>query len=102
MTLTRPNPLLFLVAVAVVFAGAVAALSALNPATRDPRPATSPIDDADARAIQAAKFLQQVRATGDPAYYLKAEAVLEPARRTPGVLTELGTLALSRHHFREG
>src|SRR4051794_3010209 len=94
---TRP---LFLLLTAVVFAGAVALFTALHaPAAHGPRPATP---SADERSLIADRDLQRVRETGDASYYVRAEGVLRGVRRTPAVLTTLGTLALARHDFRGG
>ena len=50
-------------------------------------------------------YLQRVRETGDPAYYPKAEGILDEAlRQSPRDLVAtagLGQLALSRHQFRK-
>jgi tetratricopeptide (TPR) repeat protein len=49
-------------------------------------------------------YLQKARETSDPAFLSRAEAVFERARRAarrdPGPLVGLGTLALARHEFR--
>jgi tetratricopeptide (TPR) repeat protein len=100
MTLTRPNPLLLL-AVALAFATGLALFTALDPATRDLRPAT-PAPSADDRALLADTYLQRLRETGDASYYTRAQHVLDGAERTPAVLVSLGTLALARHDFRGG
>ena len=99
LTLRRANPL-FLLLSAVVFAGAVALFSALN----TPAPAfRSPLSQSpDQLSLTADKFLQRVRETGDASYYRRAEAVLRGVKRTPAVLTSLGTLALARHDFKLG
>jgi tetratricopeptide (TPR) repeat protein len=62
-------------------------------------------DDAASYSLLGAAYLQQARETGDPAYYLKAEAVLgEALARAPEdaeTLTTLGTLALAQHRFQD-
>jgi len=62
-------------------------------------------DDIDSLSALGFAYLQRARETGDPGYYPKAEAAL---RRTltlrPGnalATSGLGSLALSRHRFRE-
>src|SRR3954451_17269109 len=95
----RVAPLSLLLS-AVVFAGAVALFTALHaPAARGPQPATP---SADESSLIADRYLQRVRETGDASYYVRAEGVLRGVRRTPAVLTTLGTLALARHDFRGG
>jgi tetratricopeptide (TPR) repeat protein len=91
---------LLVAAIGIAFAVSVAVFGALGETTTPGSEFAVPT--ADERALQASRYLQQVQETGDPRYYLRAEGVLEDARRTPAVLTELGTLALSRHHFGEG
>src|SRR4051794_34425010 len=58
----------------------------------------------DLRVSLASAYLQQVRETGDPAFYARAGGVLAPALRArprdPDVLATAGTLALARHDFR--
>jgi tetratricopeptide (TPR) repeat protein len=98
MALPRRNPLLLL-AVGLAFALALAVFTALDPATRDPRPATP---DANERALQADRYVQKAAATGDPSYYARAEDALRSAPRNAAVLTALGTLSLARHDFRAG
>ena len=62
-------------------------------------------DDVASYAILGAAYLQRARETGDPAYYRKAEAVLDEAlKRDPQhveALIGMGTLALARHQFRD-
>ena len=99
MTLRRANPL-FLLLTALVFAGAVAFFSATND-IRGPRAAGRGLG-ADDRSLIADRYLQRVRETGDASYYVRAEGVLRGVRRTPAVLTSLGTLALARHDFKAG
>jgi tetratricopeptide (TPR) repeat protein len=59
----------------------------------------------DARATLGAAYIQKARESGDPSYYAKAEAVLDEAlRMDPANVDALigkGSLALTRHHFRE-
>jgi tetratricopeptide (TPR) repeat protein len=95
VTVSRPSVLL-VAAIGIAFAVSVAVFGALDTtmAQRD----VPPLEP----SLQAARYLEQVQDTGDPAYYLEAERVLRDAPRTPAVLTELGALALSRHHFRAG
>ncbi len=54
----------------------------------------------------AGAYLQKVRETGDPSFYVRAEAALRRGERADGrnykVLAGLGTLALARHDFRGG
>jgi tetratricopeptide (TPR) repeat protein len=61
--------------------------------------------DVRALAMLGAAYEQRARETGDPAYYSKAERVLERARSlAPDNLATtdgLGSLALSRHEFRQ-
>ena len=99
LTRNRVNPL-FLLLTALVFAGAVALFSTLNRASapRSSPVATSP----DQLSLLADKDLQRVRNTGDASYYVRAERVLIGVKRTPAVLTSLGTLALARHDFKLG
>jgi tetratricopeptide (TPR) repeat protein len=58
----------------------------------------------DLRVSLAAAYLQKVRETGDPAFYMRAGGVLAPALaahpRDADVLIEAGLLALSKHDFR--
>jgi len=62
---------------------------------------------ADQRAytLLGAAYLQQARVTGDPAYYPKAEAVLNKALDLApddfDAMIAQGTLALARHQFRD-
>jgi tetratricopeptide (TPR) repeat protein len=62
-------------------------------------------DDPQSLASLGLEYLQRARETGDPAYYSKADGVLRQARRlAPHDLVAtsgLGSLALSRHRFRE-
>lgn len=62
-------------------------------------------DDVNAYALLGAAYLQRARETGDPAYYGKAEAVFDEALKRDGqnieALIGKGSLALSRHQFRE-
>jgi len=61
--------------------------------------------DAHSFALLGLAYEQRARETGDPAYYSKADGVLERALRlSPNdlvALSGLGSLALSRHRFRE-
>jgi tetratricopeptide (TPR) repeat protein len=61
--------------------------------------------NAQARAILGAAYLQKARETGDPSYYGKADQVLDQALAiAPNQLDALvvkGTLSLARHQFRE-
>ena len=71
----------------------------------DLKPAPSSVQsDANALATRAAAWLQQVRETGDPALYVRADAALSLALRLePENLNSLvlrGGLELSRHQFR--
>ncbi len=67
-------------------------------ARREPR-------DANARAVLGLAYIQKARETADPSYYAKAEHVLNEALRiNPQHIEALvgeGSLALSRHQFRE-
>jgi tetratricopeptide (TPR) repeat protein len=62
--------------------------------------------DADSLTLLGLEYEQRARETGDPSYYTKADSVLNDALALApgGPLTEsgLGSLALSRHRFREG
>jgi len=62
-------------------------------------------DDVNAYAVLGAAYVQRARETGDPTYYAKAEAAFDEAlKRDPQNVEALigkGTLALSRHQFRE-
>lgn len=62
-------------------------------------------EDPRALAQLGQVYLQQVRESGDPAYYPRAEAALRRARVLDGgnvdALVGLGLLALSRHQFGE-
>ena len=57
-----------------------------------------------AHTALASAYLQKARATGDTAYYARAEALLREAlrrdARDASAVVELGTLAASRHDFR--
>lgn len=61
-------------------------------------------NDTTAMAALAAGYLQKVREVGDPAYYPKAEALLDSAlklRPDDGeALLQMGALSLGRHRFR--
>ncbi len=63
-------------------------------------------DGAENYADLGLSYLQRVRETGDPTLYAKAEGVLRRALRVdPSSFTAtsgLGSLALSRHDFRQG
>lgn len=62
-------------------------------------------DDVQALGQLGDLYLQQARETGDPAYYPRAEAAFKDALARDGrnvaALLGLGSLALSRHQFRE-
>ncbi len=62
-------------------------------------------DDARALTQLGGAYLQKARETGDPSYYGRAEAVLKQAlaRNSSDIdaLGFMGSLALSRHQFRE-
>ncbi|MFN8475613.1 MAG: tetratricopeptide repeat protein [Anaerolineae bacterium] len=62
-------------------------------------------DDARSMTQLGGAYLQKARETGDPSYYGRAEAVLKQAlARNPSDIDALGfmgSLALSRHQFRE-
>ena len=62
--------------------------------------------DPDAYAQLGLAYLQQVRETGDPTFYPRAQGTFEQARRLdPENFTAtsgLGSLALARHDFRRG
>ena len=62
-------------------------------------------DDVQAYAVLGAAYIQKVRDTGDPAYYGKAQEVLDEAiRRDPQNVEALigqGNLANARHQFSE-
>src|SRR5215218_278486 len=59
--------------------------------------------DARTHALLGLAYSQRARETGDPAYYVRAEAALRRARRLDPndvyALTGLGGVALSRHRF---
>ncbi|HEY0734720.1 MAG TPA: tetratricopeptide repeat protein [Herpetosiphonaceae bacterium] len=61
-------------------------------------------DNIDSYALLGHAYLQQVRETGDPSYYAKAESVFGAAlKRDPQHVETLigkGSLALARHDFR--
>src|SRR3954452_6224599 len=97
-TRSRVSPL-FLLLVAVVFAGTVALFTALH---SSPPSSHLPPPSPDERSLIADRYLQRVRETGDASFYVRAQGVLRGARRTPAVLTTLGTLALARHDFKGG
>jgi tetratricopeptide (TPR) repeat protein len=73
-------------------------IAALQRAARD-QPRSAPAATALAQA-----YLQRARETGDPSWYVKADGLLDRARRLsprdPAVLAASGTLALARHDFR--
>lgn len=62
-------------------------------------------EDAASYSLLGAAYLQKARETGDPAYYGKAEQVLQQALQLQPddaeTLISLGTLALARHDFRQ-
>jgi tetratricopeptide (TPR) repeat protein len=62
-------------------------------------------NDAHSYALLGLAYQQRARETGDPAYYSKSDGVLQKALRlAPNDLlatSGLGSLALSRHRFRE-
>jgi tetratricopeptide (TPR) repeat protein len=62
-------------------------------------------NNADARAILAAAYIQKARETGDPSYYAKAEEVIDQALRIApdhiDALIAQGLLALARHQFQD-
>ena len=124
MTLQARNPLL-LAALAFALAAAVFAAAnrgadiqvgsgqrAAQPQTTDEKIAAlqqvvrGDAQDANSRALLADLYIQKVREGGDPLYYGRAATVLDDARRiaprNSAVYTELGTLALARHHFHDG
>jgi tetratricopeptide (TPR) repeat protein len=61
--------------------------------------------DANARAVLGLAYIQKARETADPSYYAKAEQVFDEALRINpqhiDALVGSGSLALSRHQFRE-
>jgi tetratricopeptide (TPR) repeat protein len=63
-------------------------------------------DDAAALTLLGLEYEQRARETGDPSYYSKADGVLNDALglapRSPLTESGLGSLALSRHLFRDG
>src|SRR6478609_2785888 len=58
----------------------------------------------DLRVSVPSAYLQRVRETGDPAFYVRADGVLKPALAAPphdtDALTTAGLIALARHDFR--
>ncbi|MBW3615474.1 MAG: tetratricopeptide repeat protein [Actinobacteria bacterium] len=62
-------------------------------------------DDANARLALATLFLQKVRETGDPTFYVKADSLLTGLAKSrkddPAVLIARASLALGRHEFDE-
>ncbi|MCL6641435.1 MAG: tetratricopeptide repeat protein [Candidatus Rokubacteria bacterium] len=62
--------------------------------------------NAQAYAMLGSAYLQKARASGDPAYYSKADRVLAEAvaldPANADVFVALGTLALARHRFEDG
>jgi tetratricopeptide (TPR) repeat protein len=62
-------------------------------------------DDAHAAALLGLAYQQRARETGDPSYYTRSDGVLRRARAlAPGdplATSGLGSLALSRHRFRD-
>nr|MBA3718339.1 hypothetical protein [Actinomycetota bacterium] len=62
-------------------------------------------DDAASLTLLGLEYEQRARETGDPSYYSKAEGVLRDALGiapgSPLAESGLGSLALSRHRFRE-
>ena len=63
-------------------------------------------DDAGSLTLLGLEYEQRARETGDPSYYSKADGVLNDALglapASPLTESGLGSLALSRHLFREG
>jgi tetratricopeptide (TPR) repeat protein len=90
-----------LVAPVLAFALALAALTLLNGASQSPAPAAR----AGGFVQLGDEYLQRFRETGDPAFYSRAQRSFDAAlRRDPrdlGAVAGAGTLALSRHSFRE-
>lgn len=60
-------------------------------------------EDFESHLLLAGAYLQKVRETGDPAYYRKADALLQDAAKldpaNPELFAEQGILALARHDF---
>lgn len=100
--LRRPSRVRALVVPLMAFAIALGVLSALNGTTAQPaaRPA-----DAASLAARGYAALQEARETADPRAFERAQAAFERLRaldrRNVDALIGLGTLAMSRHHFRE-
>ena len=61
--------------------------------------------DWEAMDTLAGAYLQKIREVGDPGYYPKVEALLQPAlahdAQDSQALTLMGSLALARHQFRQ-
>ena len=64
------------------------------------------MSSANAHAERGDAFLQKVRETGDPRYYVSAQAAfrraLDDEPRNAAALAGMGSLALGRHDFRAG
>src|SRR4051794_28939602 len=58
-------------------------------------------EDTHSWALLGLAYQQRARETGDPSYYVKSQGALERAGDDPLVPDGLGSLALSRHRFRE-
>jgi tetratricopeptide (TPR) repeat protein len=105
MAIQRPL-IIKLLAPLLAFAVTLALISLLNRGSTPSPPSSADVSSANADAARGDEFLQKVRETGDPRYYVSAQAAfrrsLDAEPSNAAALAGMGSLALGRHDFRTG
>jgi tetratricopeptide (TPR) repeat protein len=105
MALQRPL-LIKLLAPVMAFALTLALVSMRGSSSAPPAPGAADVTSANADAARGDEFLQKVRESGDPRYYVSAQAAfkraLDSEPSNAAALAGMGSLALGRHDFRAG